>query len=172
MLDNLWIVLVGALASLGGGAVIVKWFINRGADVFADRLSKRYELKLNKDLAKFNAYLGVIQNIPCEILNALDLIIEMSPSSDGTQGVDNSVVNIDKAKERLKTAKDHVYGVLALKGSRDLIDCVSSIIDELEIQLNYIETADSFNIKCKESIYDSKNKFIEDFPKYENQITD
>ena len=55
--DDIWKIIIGSLASVGGIGGIIFFIIKFSADNIAQRLQKRYSLELNKDIEKFKSNL-------------------------------------------------------------------------------------------------------------------
>jgi len=56
--DDVWKVVLTAIASVGGISGVIFLVIKFSADQIAERLSKKYELKLNKELEAYKIELG------------------------------------------------------------------------------------------------------------------
>ena len=55
--DDIWKIIIGSLASVGGIGGIIFFIIKFSADNIAQRLQKKYSLELNKDIEKFKSNL-------------------------------------------------------------------------------------------------------------------
>lgn len=54
-LDNMWKIVLGILASVGGISGLILTVIKFSSDIIADKLSKKYELRLSKELEIYKA---------------------------------------------------------------------------------------------------------------------
>jgi len=170
MLDGIWGILTGAFIATGGGVGVFIWFLKKSSEIMADRLSKKYELQLSKELAVFNAFFENISDISCEILKAFDMIIDISSTVDGLHKVNNTPEIISAIDQQLEIATSKVYKIVTIQKCCDLTKFALAVVDDLKDQLGYIKSAKVTSVKCRDSILDKKNEFIAQFSIHENKI--
>lgn len=56
-MSPLWQTVLAIIGSVGGAGVIISFVVKFTSDIIADKLSQRYELKLNKELEKYKSRL-------------------------------------------------------------------------------------------------------------------
>lgn len=56
-MTTIWQTVLAIIGSVGGAGVIIGFVVKFASDVIADKLSQKYELKLNKELEKYKASL-------------------------------------------------------------------------------------------------------------------
>ena len=54
-MEQIWQIVLAIIASIGGAGIIILGVVKFTSDMIAERLSKRYEIKLNKKLEAFKA---------------------------------------------------------------------------------------------------------------------
>lgn len=54
-MEQIWQIVLAIIASIGGAGIIILGVVKFTSDMIAERLSKRYEIKLNKELEAFKA---------------------------------------------------------------------------------------------------------------------
>lgn len=54
-MEQIWQIVLAIIASIGGAGIIILGVVKFASDMIAERLSKRYEIKLNKELEAFKA---------------------------------------------------------------------------------------------------------------------
>lgn len=53
--DDIWKIVLAAVASVGGIGAVITFIVKMCSNIIADKLSQKYEFKLNKELEKYKA---------------------------------------------------------------------------------------------------------------------
>lgn len=171
MLDWVWQMMIGVLAAAGGGVGITIALFKKTADVMAERLSKKYELKINKELERFNAYFSILRDISREMLTAFDRLIDISPSSSCTfTAIDNTSASIGIVRKQVQTARGKVYEITTIEECHSIATIAIDYLGRIEDQLHNIEATNSTLIQSCEAVLNMKNDFIAQYSECEYSI--
>ena len=157
--DSIWKIVLSVLASVGGISGVIIIIVKFTSNIIAERLSKKYELKLNKELenykagvenktyiskTKFDAEFTLYRELSLVFFNATKSVSIMIPHgynkvpADETERKKFEKNNYSRALTDVVKAQDTLNSNIAFI-SKDIYDAYSDILRDCNMQLSVFE---------------------------------
>jgi len=157
--NSIWKIVLTAIASVGGISGVIIITVKFSSNIIAERLSKKYELKLTKEIerykagienktyiskTKFDAEFALYRELSLAFFNAIKSVSIMIPRGYNTVPADEEAKkkfeenNYSRALTDVVKAQDILNSNIPFI-SKDIYDAYSDILVDCKTQLNVFE---------------------------------